>query len=82
MAGINLHQNLGQSQVMSPQMRQSLEVLQANSLELGQILQQALVTNPVLEIDRNEDQLEEAVSPDAEHDMETLSELDEAGPHV
>ena len=49
MAGINLHQNLGQSQVLSPQMRQSLEVLQANSLELGQILQQALVTNPVLE---------------------------------
>jgi RNA polymerase sigma-54 factor len=77
MAGINFHQNLGQSQVLSPQMRQSLEVLQANSLELGQILQLALVTNPVLEVDRNEEQLEESISPDAEHDMETLSELDD-----
>ncbi|MEO1856527.1 MAG: RNA polymerase factor sigma-54 [Rubritalea sp.] len=77
MAGINLNQNLSQSQVLSPQMRQSLEVLQANSLELGQILQQALLTNPVLEIDRNEEQLEETASPDAEHDMETLSDLDD-----
>ncbi|MGJ8673365.1 RNA polymerase factor sigma-54 [Rubritalea sp.] len=77
MAGIDLHHNLGQSQVLSPQMRQSLEVLQANSLELGQILQQALLTNPVLEIDRNDEQLEEITTPDAEHDMETLSNLDD-----
>ena len=77
MAGINLHHNLGQSQVMSPQMRQSLEVLQANSLELGQILRQALVTNPVLELESNDEQFEETSTPDAEHDMETLSELDD-----
>ena len=77
MSGINLQQNLSQSQILSPQMRQSLEVLQANSLELSQILQQAMVANPVLELDRNEEQLEEATTPDAEHDMETLSELDD-----
>lgn len=77
MAGIDLHQNLSQSQVLSPQMRQSLEVLQANSLELGQILQQALSTNPVLEIDTHDEPLEEATAPDAESDIETLSELDD-----
>jgi RNA polymerase sigma-54 factor len=77
MAGIDLHQNLSQSQVLSPQMRQSLEVLQANSLELGQILQQALLTNPVLEVETNDEQFEESTTPDAEHDMETLSELDD-----
>ncbi|WP_018971106.1 RNA polymerase factor sigma-54 [Rubritalea marina] len=77
MAAIDLHQNLSQSQILSPQMRQSLEVLQANSLELGQILQQAIVTNPVLEIDQNDEQLDDFREADAEHDMETLSDLDD-----
>lgn len=58
-------------------MRQGLEILQANSLELGQILQQAMATNPVLEMDRHDEQFEELIAPDAEHDMETLSELDD-----
>ncbi|MFC4993778.1 RNA polymerase factor sigma-54 [Rubritalea tangerina] len=77
MAGIDLQQNLSQSQVLSPQMRQSLEVLQANSLELGQILQQALSVNPVLEIDRHEDPWEDPTVDNAEHELETLSELDD-----
>lgn len=77
MAGIDLQHNLSQSQVLSPQMRQSLEVLQANSLELGQILQQALAVNPVLEIDHGDEQFEEIQVADAEHDMETLTELDD-----
>ena len=74
---MDLQHNLSQSQVLSPQMRQSLQVLQANSLELGQILQQALAVNPVLEIDHGDEQFEEAQVADAEHDMETLSELDD-----
>lgn len=77
MSGINLQQNLSQQQILSPQMRQSLEVLQATTLELGQILQQALAANPVLELDRPEEQLEEATPADAERDMETLSDLDD-----
>lgn len=77
MAAIDLHQNLGQSQILSPQMRQSLEVLQANSLELGQILQQAMITNPVLEVDQNDEHLDDFQEADAEHDMEVLSELDD-----
>ena len=58
-------------------MRQSLEVLQANSLELGQILQQAMITNPVLEVDQNDEHLDDFQEADAEHDMEVLSELDD-----
>jgi len=77
MAGIDLNQNLSQSQVLSPQMRQSLEILQANSLELGQLLQQAISVNPVLEITSNEEQLDDYSTPDAEHDLETLSDLDD-----
>ena len=40
---------MAQSQVLSPQMRQSLEILQATALELQQMVRQELETNPVLE---------------------------------
>ena len=44
-----LHQSLSQQQTLAPQMRKSLEILQASTLELTQLVQQALETNPVLE---------------------------------
>jgi len=44
-----LYQSLSQQQTLAPQMRKSLEILQAGTLELGQLVQQALETNPVLE---------------------------------
>ena len=49
MPGPSLHQTLSQNQALAPQMRQSLEILQANTLELQQLLQQSLDLNPVLE---------------------------------
>ncbi len=49
MAEASLHQSLGQQQSLAPQMRRSLEILQANSMELQQLVQQALDINPVLE---------------------------------
>ncbi|MEM9080782.1 MAG: RNA polymerase factor sigma-54 [Verrucomicrobiota bacterium] len=49
MAGPALTQNLSQSQTLAPQMRQSLEILQANTLELTQLLRQHLEINPTLE---------------------------------
>lgn len=59
-------------------MRQSLEILQANSLELSQILQQAMAVNPVIEITSNNEELLADESPtEAEHDQETLSNLDD-----
>ena len=45
----SLQQSLSQQQTLAPQMRQSLEILQANTLELQQLLQQSLELNPVLE---------------------------------
>lgn len=58
-------------------MRQSLEVLQANSLELSQLIQQAMLENPVLELTSTEEELPAEEIPDAEHDAETLSNLDD-----
>ena len=49
MAEASLQHSLSQQQNFAPQMRQSLEILQANTLELGQLLHQAMETNPVLE---------------------------------
>lgn len=77
MTGPSLHQNLSQQQVLSPQMRQSLDILQANSLELTQLIQQAIEINPVLELSTDELSLETPTNDDAEHDIETLSNLDD-----
>src|ERR1700756_3594806 len=51
MAGPGIHQlqNLTMQQVLAPQLQQSLQILQAAALELRNIVQQELQTNPVLE---------------------------------
>lgn len=58
---------LAQTQVLSPQMRQSLEILQATALELQHMVRQELETNPVLEEERPEEEAEkdDAEDPDA-----------------
>lgn len=60
MSDVSLHQSLSQSQTLAPQMRKSLEILQASTMELTQIVTQALETNPVLE------DATESISLDAE----------------
>jgi RNA polymerase sigma-54 factor len=65
MADVFLHQSLSQQQTLAPQMRKSLEILQAGTLELSQLVQQALETNPVLE-DLTESISLDEESPDAE----------------
>ena len=49
MSQASLHQSFSQQQTLAPQMRKSLEILQAGTLELSQLVRQALETNPVLE---------------------------------
>jgi RNA polymerase sigma-54 factor len=71
MSEFSLHQNLSQQQTLAPQMRKSLEILQAGTMELSQLVRQALETNPVLE------DLTESLSLDAEApDPETADSLD------
>lgn len=77
MPSTGLHQNLSQQQILSPQMRQSLEILQANTMELSQLLSQAAETNPTLEISEDHDHLDDTPTPDAERDLENLSEFDD-----
>ena len=65
---------MGQQQMLSPQMRQSLEILQATALELQQMVRQELEANPVLEEEVPEVE-EEAGPEEAEEDGE--DELEE-----
>ena len=66
MANASLHQSLSQQQTLAPQMRQSLEILQANTLELGQLLSQAMEINPVLEDVTEHESLDEITDAEIE----------------
>lgn len=74
-------QSLQQQQTIAPQMQQSLQLLQAPTLELRHLVQQELVANPTLEEESTEVSLEEVSSPDEEDDFEKefaeLSQIDE-----
>ncbi|MEO8206090.1 MAG: RNA polymerase factor sigma-54 [Chthoniobacterales bacterium] len=69
MAEMKHVQQLSLQQTLSPQMRQSLAILQAPVVELLQMVQQELQNNPVLE--------EELVSPSEEMDEDLPEETDE-----
>ncbi|MCG8602112.1 MAG: RNA polymerase factor sigma-54 [Verrucomicrobiales bacterium] len=74
-------QSLQQQQTIAPQMQQSLQMLQAPTMELRHLVQQELVANPTLEEESTEVSLEEVTSPDEDEEFEKefaeLSQLDE-----
>lgn len=75
MSHASLQQSLSQQQTLAPQMRKSLEILQASTLELSQMVRQALETNPVLEDVTESLSLDEGV--EANDDLEHLNETDD-----
>src|SRR5436305_9131767 len=87
MAGPGMHQsqNLSLQQVLAPQLQQSLLILQAPLLELRNLVQQEMETNPVLEelaTEPNADGTEEPATPtkaddDFKAEFEQLAKLDD-----
>jgi RNA polymerase sigma-54 factor len=78
MAEASLHHSLSQSQTLAPQMRKSLEILQANTMELSQLLRQALETNPTLEDITEVPSLDEdAADPEEADSLEYLNETED-----
>lgn len=75
MPALQLSPQLSQAQILSPQMRQSLEILQATALELQQMVRQELETNPVLEEEPPEEEAAEADDAD-DSDAPEQDELD------
>ena len=80
MPGPALTQSLSQQQKLSPQMQQSLQVLQVPTLELRQLVQQEISENPVLEDESSDISLEQQQEEDAretDSEIEALTQLDE-----
>src|ERR1700716_823271 len=83
MAGPGMHQsqNLSLQQVLAPQLQQSLLILQAPLLELRNLVQQEMETNPVLEElpgePTNEAEEKAAADEDFKAECDQLGKLDE-----
>src|SRR5207302_8857223 len=76
-----MQQNLSVSmqQVLAPQLQQSLQILQAPMLELRNLVQQEIQTNPVLEEELTEPTIEDKQKEHEEfqEEFERLAKLDE-----
>ena len=78
MSDFSLQQELTQQQTLAPQMRKSLEILQAGTMELSQLVRQALETNPVLEDATESLSLDaDAPNPELAYSLSHLNETDD-----
>ena len=79
MADQGLYQSQTQKLAIGPQMQQSLQILQAPTMELRQLVQQEISINPVLELEQPEVSLQDTMPEDPEDDreMRELSQMDE-----
>jgi RNA polymerase sigma-54 factor len=79
MAGLSQTQTLSQQQVLAPQLQQSLQILQAPMLELRNLVQQELESNPTLELEATEPTIEDKQREHEEfqEEFDRLARLDE-----
>ena len=59
MAGLSQSQHLSQNQVLAPQLQQSLQILQVPMLELRNLIQQEIESNPTIELEQTEPTIED-----------------------
>ncbi len=79
MAGLSQTQTLSQQQVLAPQLQQSLQILQAPVLELRNLVQQEIESNPTLELETTEPTVEDKQreSEEFQEEFDRLAKLDE-----
>jgi RNA polymerase sigma-54 factor len=79
MAGLSQTQTLSQQQVLAPQLQQSLQILQVPMLELRNLIQQEIETNPTIEIEQTEPTIEDKQREheDFQEEFDRLAKLDE-----
>ena len=68
----SLQLRIGQSLTMTPQLQQAIKLLQLSTLELQQEIQEALETNPLLDIDEH--------GTNAENNTENAADNKEVSP--
>jgi RNA polymerase sigma-54 factor len=59
MSSLKLNQSLQQRMVLTPQLRQRIEMLQMNTIELNELVQQEMLANPVLEEVQPQEEVQE-----------------------
>src|SRR5215213_6620754 len=59
MSSLRLTTQLQQKMVLTPQLRQRIEMLQMTSLELAELVEQEMVANPILEEVQQGDEVQE-----------------------
>lgn len=59
MSSLKLTQRLDQRMVLTPQLRQRIEMLQMTSLELNDLIEQEMTANPILEEVTNDEEIQE-----------------------
>lgn len=80
---VKLTTSLSQRLVLTPQLRQRIEMLQMTSLELGDLIQQQLLENPILEEVQTQDEkrelekeiLDQLTGADAESQSSSVEEI-------
>src|SRR5690348_2262582 len=87
--GLQQVQKLGLQQTLSPQMQQSLHILQIPAMELSALIRQELTANPVLEevaeesapeegsVEEEAEQQEKEGENDFEEEFKEMAQLDE-----
>ncbi len=82
--GLSISQSMKQTQrlIMTPQMQQSIQLLQMNSMELEQMAEQEMLENPFLELNVTESDPSDGADEagDAERDALDTRDADEANP--
>ncbi|WP_417579205.1 RNA polymerase factor sigma-54 [Nitrincola sp.] len=68
-----LHLKIGQHLTMTPQLQQAIRLLQLSTLDLQQEIQQALDSNPLLEVSDDESDTTEALVDQTYEDKETAA---------
>ena len=79
MAGLSQSQTLSQQQVLAPQLQQSLQILQVPMLELRNLIQQEIQSNPTIEEEQMEPTIEDKQREHEEfqEEFDRLAKLDE-----
>ncbi len=79
MSSLRLQTTLRQGMVLTPQLRQRIEMLQMTSLELNELIQQEMVSNPVLEEVQTGDEVDEISQNILDQNSDGVSEPYENG---